>query len=653
MILQKSVQEIIETAKVEDVIQDFVTLKRRGVNLIGLCPFHNEKTPSFTVSPTKNIYKCFGCGQAGNPVQFLMEHEHLTFPEALRYLAKKYDIKIEETEYSKEAVEQQQQLDSLFIINDYAKNYFQEQLLHTDLGKSVGLSYFKERGFHETTIKKFGLGFASDKKDGLTTKAVKEGHNIELLRKLGLTNKFDGDFFRNRVMFAIHNLSGKVVGFGGRILLKNVKAPKYINSPETEVYNKSKILYGAFFAKRAIRQEDECIMVEGYTDVLSLHQAGIENVVSSSGTSLTVDQIRLVKRYSPNIKILFDGDLAGIKAAIRGLDLVLEQDLNVKIVLLPEGEDPDSYLNKVGVSNFRTFLKEQAKDFIMFKTDLLLKESANDPIKKTELIKDIVASIARIPDPIKRSLYIRECSQIVKVEEQILVNEMNKVVAKQFRKKQQAPIARSTQAPSNPAGPIEAEVAPATSNQPTASKPIAGDEFQERNIIRVLVNAGGELFDPEKKITIGEFLLSSIEDVLEEFDNKLYQKVAKDGLQQLVNKKPLSAQYFLNHQDPEIAKLAIDLSTSPYEYSENWEKKWEIFLQTQKMPDDNFRKDSEQVILYFKRKKVIRMCEKVNNQIREYQEAGDFEKVKTFILVKMKLDQMKDDLAKKTGTVIF
>ena len=436
MISQKSVQEIIETAKIEDVVQDFVSLKRRGVNLIGLCPFHNEKTPSFTVSPAKNIFKCFGCGQAGNPVGFLMEHENYSFPEALRWLAAKYGIEIEETETTQEAREEQQLFDSLYLVNQFARDYYQDQLFNTDLGKSVGLGYFKRRGFREETIKKFGLGYAPAGRDLFTRQAVGKGYNIELLRKLGLTTQYDRDFFRGRVMFTIHNLSGKVIGFGGRILQKDVKAPKYINSPETEIYNKSKVLYGAYFAKKSIRKEGECILVEGYTDVISLHQAGIENVVASSGTSLTVEQIRLIKRYTPNVKIIYDGDIAGVKAALRGLDLVLEQGMNVKVVLLPEGEDPDSYLQSVGATAFKEYIDQQAQDFILFKAKVLLKEAGDDPVKKAGVIKDIVDSIAKIPDPIIRGLFVRECAKVVGVEEELLVAETNKRVGRAFKKKQ-------------------------------------------------------------------------------------------------------------------------------------------------------------------------------------------------------------------------
>lgn len=654
MITQKSVQEILETAKVEEVIEDFVNLKRRGVNLIGLCPFHMEKTPSFTVSPAKNIYKCFGCGQAGSSVQFLMEHEGLTFPEALRWLAKKYGIEIEEKQRSLEFIEAQQQLDSLYLINEYAKDYFQNNLLNTNQGRSIGLSYFKERGFREETIVKFGLGYADNRKDDFTLTAVQKGYNIDLLRKLGLTNKFDGDFFRDRVMFTVRNLSGKVVGFGGRTLQKGKKIPKYINSPETEIYNKSKILYGAYFAKKGIRKEDECILVEGYTDVLSLHQSGIENVVASSGTSLTVEQIRLIKRYTPNIKILYDGDLAGIKAALRGLDLVLEQDMNVKVVLLPEGEDPDSYLQKVGTVAFKDFINAEAKDFILFKTSLLMEEAAGDPIKKSTLIKDIVASIAKIPDPIKRSLYIRECSVQVQLEEQILVNEINKIVTKSFRKQQQ-------KLPDNQW--VGKEPPPRLGEDDTLTPPTAllkkkeetrgGDTFQEKDIARILVEAGGQIFDKEENVTIAEYVLGNIEDVIDDFDNKGYQKIVKESLQQLMDDKIPETSFFINHPEDEIRTLAISLITSPYEYSENWEAMHDIFLQSQKMPEDNFTLDSVQALKRFKLKKIMGMCDKNQEKIKAFTQSGDMEQLVTHMKVQQKLLSIRNDLAKELGTVVL
>lgn len=657
LISQKSVNEILETAKVEEVIEDFVNLKRRGVNMIGLCPFHSEKTPSFTVSPSKNIYKCFGCGKAGNSVQFVMDHENFNFPEALKYLAKKYGIKVEETQLSQEVIAERQKQDSLYLVNDYAKMFFQNQLLNTDRGKSIGLSYFKGRGFRQETIKKFGLGYAPATKDAFTSQAVQQGYNIELLRQLGLTSKYNSDFFRDRVMFTIHNLTGKPIAFAGRILQKNVKAPKYINSPETEIYTKSKVLYGAFFAKKAIRKEDECILVEGYTDVISLHQAGVENVVASSGTSLTEGQIRLIKRYTPNIKILYDGDPAGIKAALRGLDMVLGQDMNVKVVLLPNGEDPDSYMQKVGVTAFKQFITDKAKDFILFKTDLLLDETKNDPIKKAQIIKDIVMSVARIPDPIKRSLYIRECAQKVEVEENILVTEMNKLIrvslAKQKARQQAMP-------PPPTAEPNQTDIPGVTTMPTEIAEPkekgfvqTVGDEFQERHIAQILIASGGEPLESNEEVTVAEYILSNIEDVLEDFDNKIYQRIVKECYQLLLDEKPVTEKHFTHHADPELSKVAIGLITSPYVYSEGWEKRWEIVLTTQKMPELNFNADSERSLMRFKLRKVMKMCEKNQEDIKRFAEAGDMENMMLHLKVQQRLNEARNALAKEWGTVIL
>lgn len=652
MISEKSVQEILETAKVEEVVQEFVNLKRRGANLIGLCPFHTEKTPSFTVSPSKNIYKCFGCGEGGNAVQFLMEHEQLSFPEALRYLAKRYGIEIEETGNTDEAVKERQYLDSLYIVNQFARDFFQDQLFNTDRGRGVALNYFKERGFREETIRKFGLGFAPNEKDALTQLAVSKGYNKDLLKKLGLTTKYDSDFFRNRVMFTIHNLSGKVIGFGGRILQKGVKAPKYINTPETEVYNKRKVLYGAYFAKRAIRREDECILVEGYTDVLSLHQSGIENVVASSGTSLTEEQIQLVKRYTPNIKMLFDGDFAGTKAALRGLDMVLEQNLNVSVVMLPEGEDPDSYLQKVGTKDFREYITGQAKDFILFKADLLLADAEGDPIKKTNAIKDIVSSIARIPDPLKRSLFIKECAKAVGVEEQLLVNETNKVVSEQLRKKNRQQ-QRSSSAGEPEAGPVEGTSQPRP-EKPDKAKPgpAGGDQFQEKDIVRLLISGGDKVFDEEDKTTVAAFIVSNIEDVLEEFDNQLYQEVVKVCRDRLLASKPVNASFFVNHTDEKIRKLAVSMMSSPFEYSENWAKRWDIYLQSQKMPEENFHHDALISIRRFRLRKLDRMIKKNTEKIKESFEEGN-EEYLLYMKVDRKLKDLRNELAKQLGTVVL
>src|SRR6056297_227482 len=442
MIDHNTIQKIIDTADIVDVVQDFVNLKKRGVNYLGLCPFHNEKTPSFTVSPSKGIYKCFGCGKGGNAVNFIMEHEHLSYPEALKYLAKKYNIEIVEKELTAEEIQQQNERDSLLVVTKFANSYFQEKLHKHTEGRAIGLSYFKERGFREDVIKTFELGYSLDIKDAFTKAALEKGYKLTFLEKSGLTivkdqDKFDR--FRGRVMFPIHSLSGNVVGFGGRILKKDVKAAKYLNSPESEIYHKSRILYGMYQAKKAITQKDHCFLVEGYTDVISMHQAGIENVVASSGTSLTVEQIRLIKRFTPNVTIIYDGDPAGIKASLRGIDLVLEEGLNVKVLLLPDGEDPDSFAKSKGASGFQEYLKKNETDFIQFKTRLLLETTENDPIARSRLITNVVQSIAVIPNTITRSVYIRECSKLLDVSEDILYTEVRKQKYKQnegYRKKE-------------------------------------------------------------------------------------------------------------------------------------------------------------------------------------------------------------------------
>lgn len=736
MILQKTIAEIFETSKIDEVVGDFVNLKRRGVNMIGLCPFHNEKTPSFTVSPAKGIYKCFGCGKGGNSVNFIMEHEQASYPDALRFLAKKYGIKVEEKELSPEQDLERQKRDSLFIINEFATNYYHDNLMNNDIGKSVGLSYFRERGFRKNTIEKFQLGFAFDKNDHLTLSMVNKGYNVELLKSVGLTTRFGRDFFRNRVQFPIHNLSGKVIGFGGRILVSDKKKPKYLNTPETEIYNKSKVLYGIYFAKKTVRQEDNCLLVEGYTDVISLHQAGIENVVSSSGTSLTVGQIQLIKRYTSNITILYDGDTAGVKAALRGLDLVLEQDMNVKVVLLPEGEDPDSYVQSVGTEKFKKYIAKNATDFILFKTNLILKETENDPIKRATLIKDIVESIARIPDPIKRSVFVRECSNLMEMSEQILVDETNKAVLRVIQKRKRerkneerrqqrfsntqreketntnAKQNRRTQKPkpkpnqNNPSDDGFAGLIPPSefgdfplydSNMPpdiggfdeSAMPPDIGgfeggfadnlppgvslippdfgkekvteeekysDEFQEKDIVRILMLYGDQTFTITKdketeEWQVAMYLMSNMEEILEEFDHPLYKKVVNLIYENLAKEKIFSQQEFLYHEDQEIQTLAVNLATSPYEYSDNWIARFGKPLTTQPMPDKNFKDDAIKGANSFKLKKIQKVYEK--NQRRLKDVGSDFEEMMRLLKVQKKLMEIRSELAELTGTVIL
>ena len=646
MIPQQTVQEILEVAKIEEVIGDFINLKRRGVSLIGLCPFHGEKTPSFTVSPTKNIYKCFGCGKGGNAAQFVMEHEQYTFPEALRYLAQKYGIEIAEQEISQEVRESFQLQDSLFIINQFAAQFFEKQLLHTEKGRSIGLSYFQERGFREHTIQKFNLGFAPDQYDTLTKLAQQSGYNIELLRKLGLTTTSDRDFFRDRVMFTIHNLSGKPIAFAGRTLQKDKKTPKYINSPETEIYVKNKVLYGIHLAKQAIRKADECLLVEGYTDVISLHQAGIENVVASSGTSLTVGQIQMIKRYTQNVKILYDGDSAGINAALRGLDLILEQDMNVKVVLLPSEEDPDSYVQKVGANGFEDYLQQQAKDFIFFKTNLLLQSAANDPIKKSLLIQDIVGSIGKVTSPIKRSLYIRECADLLQVKEILLIEEVNKLLQRQFKKEgieRQKP--QDNEKPISVLRPLKDDATPAHETEFSGQ-----DTFQEQDIVRILITLGAHIFDASENISVAEFVIGNLETVLDDFEQPLYKTVIRAAYEHLMQHQKLEASFFLEHSNSDIRKLAINLSTLPYEYSSGWEKR-DVYLQTQKMPEQNFTQDSVQALKRFTLRKLVRRCEE--NQ-RKIQEVGtDVEQLMLLLKVQQKLLEVRNQLAKELKTVVL
>jgi DNA primase len=437
LITRDTIAKIIDTAQIEQVVGDFVNLKKSGSILKGNCPFHQEKTPSFVVNPNKNIFKCFGCGKGGDSVSFMMEHEKFSFPEALRYLANKYHIEIEETQATEEDKQVKDDKDSLLIVLNYAAKFYQTQLTETEEGRAIGLSYFKERGFLEETINVFQLGYAQDSYDSLLNDALKNGYNKELLLKAGLIKEKNDkayDFFRDRVMFPIHNVSGKVIAFGGRILKKSENQPKYINTAETDVYHKSQVLYGISHAKAEIRKQDVCYLVEGYTDVISLYQAGIRNVVASSGTALTKEQVQLIKRFTPNIVILYDGDAAGVKAAVRGLDIVLEQGLNVKVVLLPDGEDPDSFVKKNGTDAALAFIEKEQQDFILFKATQGIKDIGNDPVKKSEVIRDIVESIALIQDNIKRQLYIKHCADIVDVPEKILVNEANKIRTRQFKK---------------------------------------------------------------------------------------------------------------------------------------------------------------------------------------------------------------------------
>ncbi len=646
VISEKSVSEILEAAQIEDVVKDHVSLKRRGSNLIGLCPFHNEKTPSFSISPSKNIYKCFGCGEGGTPVNFLMEYLQLSYPEALRNLARRYNIDIEETEDSDEVLAEKQERESLYLLNAYARDFFSDQMWNTGRGKSVGLAYFKDRGFREETIRKFELGYAPGSGHALKDKALAKGYSADHLEELGLVKK-GRDFFRDRVIFTIHNLTGKVVGFAGRILTKDPKAPKYVNSPESSIYHKSKVLFGAHQARRAIRKEDTCILVEGYTDVISLHQAGIENVVATSGTSLTHDQIQLIRRQTENVLMLFDGDAAGTRAALRGLDMVLEQGLNVKLVMLPEGEDPDSYVRENGPTVFREYLGENAKDFILFKADLLLREVEGDPVRKTEAIREIVSSMARIPDPIKRNLYIRECARLVDVEEQLLVNETNQAVSRLLKERRRRD--------PNPAGeePEGGQMAPPSQRTavPQPARP-GNDFFQEKDLLRVLVCYGDRIFDEEDGTTVAHFILENISDVMDHVHDDRYMDIFRSCSQRLEEGLPVSPAYFKAHPDPKVAKMAIDLLASPYEYSSNWEDRWDVVLQTQKMPDENFRRDAMDSLKKFKLRKIRKVIFEQAEALKDLRADQD-EDIRMALRIHSELKRMEVELARELGLVVY
>jgi DNA primase len=582
LIPKQTIDEIFDAAIIEDVVGEFVTLTKRGANFLGNCPFHNEKTPSFTVSPAKGIYKCFGCGKAGNSVNFVMEHEHYSYPEALRFLANKFNIAVEEEEQSDEQKAAANERESLYIVSNYAANYFHKQLTESDAGKAIGLSYFLERGFREDIIEKFQLGYSPDEWTAFTDAAEKEGHNLSYLDKTGLTivkgdKKFDR--FKGRVMFPIHNLSGRVLGFGGRILKTNDKAAKYLNSPESEIYHKSNVLYGIYTAKKAISQEDICYLVEGYTDVISLYQSGVENVVASSGTSLTDGQIRLIKRFTPNITILYDGDAAGLKASFRGIDMILKEGMNVRVVLFPEGEDPDSYAKSHTSEELKEYVTSSAQDFIRFKTSVLIEDVGNDPIKRAEMIKDIVSSIAIIPDQIKRSVYTRECSTLLEIPEKALINETNKILQTTAAKKvkKQSNSQQHQELPDDLFLPDDFD-----DGEQKAGATQTDLAHWEKDVLRLLINYASTPIkieiesEDEKKayqeMPAAQYIVLSIQNDEVKFENVNYQEVFNFCAEQLNNNKIPQHNDFTQHQNPIISQFAIDVLTSKYDVSENWAK---------------------------------------------------------------------------------
>lgn len=643
MIDQLTIGKIMDTAEITEVVEDFVVLKKRGVNHLGLCPFHNEKTPSFTVSPAKGIYKCFGCGRGGNSVNFIMEHEHLNYPEALKYLARKYNISVVEKELSEEEVQQKNERESLLVVLSYAQRYFAENLFSSDEGISIGLSYFKEREFRQDILKKFDVGYSLERKDAFTKSALTAGYKLEFLTKTGMTianENYKMDRFHGRVIFPIHSLSGQVIGFGGRILKSDAKAAKYLNSPESDTYHKSRVLYGLYQAKKEIVAQDKCFLVEGYTDVLSLHQSGIENVVASSGTALTVEQIRLIKRFSSFVTIIFDGDEAGIKASLRGLDLVLEEGLFVKILMLPKGEDPDSYSKKLSSSEFLSFIEENEMDFIKFKTNLLVQDAKNDPIKKASLIRDIVGSIAVIPDSINRSVYLKECSNLLKVDEKVLYFETNKIRRKKAEHKYSRPSFRAE-------FPVQEE------RKPAPASDFSGDvDAQEREIIRLMLNYGkNELMtvqdenDNDYIISVCEFIITDINNDELRFENPIYQQIIEEYTSHFKDDIIPDQKHFTHHNNKEISKVCAQLSAPSYDLSKIW-RKHDNYVETEEMI---LKEIVPETLFAFKNKKVMEATMQLHQSLEEAQENNDIVKIEAIQSRIVYLNNLKKELSKNLG----
>ncbi|HMR84169.1 MAG TPA: DNA primase [Niabella sp.] len=672
MISQNTIQEILSRIDIIDVVGEFVKLKKRGANYLGNCPFHNEKTPSFTVSPSKEIYKCFGCGKSGNTISFVMEHEKYSYVDALKWLAHKYGIEVEETFVSQEQKEQFQTADSLFIINSFAEKFFTDQLFKTEEGRDVGLSYFKERGFREGIIEKFRLGYSPEARTAFTDEALKNQYNKELLLKTGLIAERNGslqDNYRGRVIFPIHNNSGKVIGFGARILKTNDRAPKYINTPENEIYVKSRILYGSYFARTAIDKADECLLVEGYTDVVSLHQAGIENVVASGGTSLTVDQLRLIKKYTNNLTIIYDGDGAGIKAALRGLDLALEEGLNVKLVLIPDNEDPDSYVNKVGASAFTAFVQEHKKDFILFQLELSLKDAGDDPVKKSELVNKIAESISRVnkaEDFTKQQDYIKQSSQILGIDEAGLHALVNKYIRDRISIQERKATAT---------GPDKAAVAKAeeTNFDDATFDMLFKDQLQERELARILLEYGNRQWD--EKTLVADYILNEIDEL--DIEDKDVANIVH-AIKALLQNRPelFNEKYFVYNEDKSLSTFSISLLNHPYEESKGWAEKnqnegyqralfqqgFGDFIRT--VADGNeeelrsFKLSAEDrtkdivisVIRYLKLKKIKRML--LQNQ-QDMEVDKKYEKFPELHFIHKSLKDMEREITDQLGTVIL
>lgn len=641
MISEQTKQQITSRIDIIDVIGEFVKLKKRGTNYLGLCPFHGEKSPSFTVSPVKEIYKCFGCGKSGNTITFLMEHEKYSYVEALKWLAHRYNVEIEETQRTPEQVQQQLVSESLHAINTFAQKFFTEQLFHSEEGQLIAGSYLKERGFREEVLQKFQIGYNPSAKDVLTAALLQNQFNKDLLPKTGLVafrNEELVDNYRGRIIFPIHNNTGKIIGFGARVIGKADKAPKYINTPENEVYSKSKILYGSYFARQAIDKAKECLLVEGYTDVVSLHQAGIENVVASGGTSLTIDQLRLIKKYTNNLTIIYDGDAAGIKAALRGLDLAVEEGLDVKLVLIPDGEDPDSYVNKVGATAFNAFIAASKKDFILFQLEVLLKEAGNDINKKSGIVNQIaetLSKISRAEDFTRQQDYIKQCASLLKIDEAGFTNLVNKFKRDKIAKEEK-------KLPFDEADFIHQGSMEPSREMDEGQLLLQQDDQVEKNVVRVLYEYGLKPYDESR--TIAAYIFEELENY--PIENATFEKLIdlyKDAYNRGLEPTTKSMLY---HDDASIRELLINISMFPFELSNRWD---EILPNMNIVNKDVSIPDTEMSLNYFKLRKIKKMFE----QNQRDMETASFEEQLKLIELHKQLKEFEIAITKQLGTVIL
>jgi DNA primase len=639
LISRETIEEVKNRVDIIDVISDFITLKKSGQNYKALSPFVNEKTPSFFVVPAKGIFKDFSSGKGGDAFTFVMEHEKFSYVETIRYLAKKYGVEIKEDRLTDEGIAEQSEREGLYILMNFAKEYYKDILTNHEDGKSIGLSYFRERGFTDKTIEKFELGFALEGWEHFSKEAIAKGYNKELLEKTGLiVKKDDGssyDRFRGRVIFPVHNISGKVIAFGARMMGKDKNQPKYINSPETDIYHKSDVLYGLYHGKNAIRQHDVCYLVEGYTDVISMHQSDVENVVSSSGTALTENQIKLIHRFTENVTVLFDGDSAGIKAALRGIDMILKGGLNVRVVLFPDGEDPDSYSRKVGTTGFQKFLKEHSQDFVSFKTSLFANEAAGDPIRKAESIKEVVTSISLIPDPVKRSVYIQETSNLLKISEQVLLSELNKILIGERQRNEKEKI-REQQDASIAIDP--AEIAPQKLDLQSMV------QYQEKETIRLLLNYADQKLEDQR---LADFLLHELEDV--EFTNQVIREIYETFKSGALSGKTIDNEYFLKNGSEPVKRMVTELITARYGTSKHWSDKFHIYFSKEQ---DILNEMALTNVLRLKFRVVQKMMEDNLQLVKQTETSGNWDELDKALETQSGLKKAETELARLLGIVV-